>query len=768
MISNTGQKLRSLICIVLCIAILSACGGANTAKSGKNDKNTKDNSSLNSETDNTGSADTSSSDDVFEPANSSISSAGDVSYGEQSNASKKAWTKFSEKRKTVANLANYVFNEDDYSDAVMTGGSAVRTREFVRGTAYGAYHATEGWNLSEKTKAKDEANFKELAIMSIRDYTGGLNTQDGYNYYRSLGRTLSDTYGLDTGQSILANGKPGGHLWINRESLNKCIEKVVANISQVTDTSAMEVMLLGNEEQWKNQYINENGVWTGEYYDSGFDSETLGAFRDDWLKSRYGTIGNINKLLGTEYRSFADIQPNDTVWLNTEFWLFRRQVFENFYYGLYTAAKKANPLAKFGLAKYIGRTPDSDDVALSFMDYGCQNLYAEGQTMFWYTAKMIQLYSISNGKPCFNTESGFTECSGGKLTDNSLNSAARRFKQLISLTYMHPQMQGMYVYQYSGTEDLSIGFSWGLTSPMREKRPSYYAVKQAYNDLKYLDTFMVGVSSTPLVGITHRLIDQLCGNGSNDSEAIMHPLSTMGVGVTVVTADDAESVNNFKLNRLILNDIALNQNPDGSNDVGTALKNYLKNSDNKMLTFNRKAPYSVFNKVNAFTSTDINKLTAAYSNLSYKNVSKTDYDKTWEVLAPFIHGDFVNGKVTAKTGAVNESAVRILDTFTTADSERRWDIQQKLLFKNGHVYLAIVNCSDEPIDQITVTLGVNKGVKFNLHPEMLRCDGEVTVSKPSRAVLPEWTESNAVSYGSIVVDGLDTYAYIDLGMALVQ
>ena len=764
------KKLRSMMCIILCAAILSACtDGAKNTSSGKNDNNNaQDNSSVSSGNDNN-SSDISFSDNKSVLSGNNTSSASNTSYGEQSNASKEAWTNFSEKRKTISNLPNYVFNEDDYSDTVMTGGSAVRTREFVRGAAYGAYHATEGWNLSEKTKAKDEANFKELAVMSIRDYTGGLNTQDGYNYYRSLGRTLSDTYGLDTGQSILSNGKPGGHLWINQDSLNNCINKVVANISQITDTSAMEVMLLGNEEQWKNQYIDENGVWTGKYYDSGFDPETLGAFRNYWLKGRYGTIGNLNKLLDTEYRSFADIDPNDTVWLKTEFWLFRRQVFENFYHKLYDAAKKANPLAKFGLAKFVGRTPDSDDVALSFMDYGCQNLYAEGYgDMFWYTSKMAQLYSISNGKPCFNTESGFTECSGGKITNVSLNRAARNFKQLISLTYMQPQMQGMYVYQYSGTEDLSIGFSWGLTSPMREKRPAYFAVKQAYNDIKYLDTFMVGVSSTPLVGITHRLIDQLCGNGSNDSEVIMHPLSTMGVGVTVVTADDAESVNSFNLDRLILNDIALNQNPDGSNDVGTALKNYLGNTNNKMLTFNRKVPYSVFNKVNAFTASDINELTAKYSNVEYENVSKSDYNKTWKILAPFVHGDFVNGKVAASKGTINESAVRILDTFSTVDSEKRWDVQQKLLFKNGHVYLEIVNCGEEPIDQITVTLGVNKGVKFNLHPEMLRCDGEVTVSKPSRAVLPEWTDSTAVSYGSIVVDGLDTYAFIDLGMAVVK
>ena len=764
------KKIQSIICMVLCAAMLSACGGgAKTTSSEQTESGGKtDNSVVSSETE-------SVAEDGASENNGQVSSdqkqpsVSDVTYGEQSNASKKAWTKFAENRKTVSNLPNYVFNEDDYSDTVMTGGSAVRAREFVRGAAYGAYHATEGWNLSEKTKAKDEANFKELAIMSIRDYTGGLNVQGGYDYYNSLGRTLSDTYALDTGQSILENGKPGGHLWINQNSLEQCIKKVVNNLSQITDTTAMEVMLLGNEEQWKNQYIDENGVWTGQYYDSGFDPETLSAFRNNWLKNRYGNIKNLNKLLGTEYKSFTDIDPNDTIWIKTEFWLFRRTVFEDFYHKLYDAAKKVNPLAKLGLAKYIGRTPDSDDVALSFMDYGCQNLYVEGYgDMFWYTSKMAQLYSISGGKPCFNTESGFKESAGGKLTNDTLERAARSFKQLISLTYMQPQMQGMYVYQYSGTEDLSIDFSWGITSPMREKRPAYYAVKQAYNDIKYLDTFMVGVSSSPLVGITHRLIDQLCGNGSNDSEVIMHPLSTMGVGVTVVTADDAASIDNFKLDRLILNDIALNQNPDGSNDVGTALKKYLADGDNKMLTFNRKVPYSVFNKINAFTASDIGKLTAKYDNFEYKNVSKADYNKTWEVLAPFVHGDFVNGKVAARKGTLNESAVRILDTFTTGDSEKRWDIQQKLLYKNGRIYLELVNCGDEPIDQITVTLGVNKGVNFNLHPEMLRCDGAVTVSKPSRAVLPAWTDSDAVSYGSIVIDGLDTYAYVDLGMAYVK
>ena len=373
------KKIQSIICMVLCAAMLSACGGgAKTTSSEQTESGGKtDNSVVSSETE-------SVAEDGASENNGQVSSdqkqpsVSDVTYGEQSNASKKAWTKFAENRKTVSNLPNYVFNEDDYSDTVMTGGSAVRAREFVRGAAYGAYHATEGWNLSEKTKAKDEANFKELAIMSIRDYTGGLNVQGGYDYYNSLGRTLSDTYALDTGQSILENGKPGGHLWINQNSLEQCIKKVVNNLSQITDTTAMEVMLLGNEEQWKNQYIDENGVWTGQYYDSGFDPETLSAFRNNWLKNRYGNIKNLNKLLGTEYKSFTDIDPNDTIWIKTEFWLFRRTVFEDFYHKLYDAAKKVNPLAKLGLAKYIGRTPDSDDVALSFMDYGCQNLYVEG------------------------------------------------------------------------------------------------------------------------------------------------------------------------------------------------------------------------------------------------------------------------------------------------------------------------------------------------------------------------------------------------------
>ena len=86
--------------------------------------------------------------------------------------------------------------------------------------------------------------------------------------------------------------------------------------------------------------------------------------------------------------------------MSVEFWLFKRDVFENFYESLYNAAKQANPSAKFGLAKFIGRTPDSDDAYLKFMDYGCQNLYV-WYDMFWYTSRMNQLCSVAAGKPCY-------------------------------------------------------------------------------------------------------------------------------------------------------------------------------------------------------------------------------------------------------------------------------------------------------------------------------------------------------------------------------
>ena len=690
-------------------------------------------------------------------------------YGSQSIEDENYYTTFIASRTTVNNPYNESFDASSVDFSGYKGGQIVREKEFVRGIASGFRHGTEGWNLSEATKLADEKNLQELAVTSVRDYTGGLNTQAGYDYYRLHGRTLSDTYGLNTGTGVLSNGKSGGHLWIDSSVLDSCTAIVTANLKSITDTTAMEVMLFGNEEQWAAQYVDENGNWTGEYYSAGYDTQTLTAFRTKWLKDRFKTVVAMNNALGTNFSSFESVDPDTNRKTKTEFWFFKRSVFENFYRLLYQSGKESNPSATLGLAKYIGRTPDSDDAYLSFMDAGCQNLYAEGRgDMFWYTAKMAQLRGSVGNKKCYNTESGFIQSSNGALTADSLGRAARLFTQEIALTYMEPQMQGIYAYNYSGEEDLSINFSYGLTSPLREKRPSYFAVRQIYNDIKKLDSIMTGASASVQVGITSRLLDELSGEGTNDAEKILHPLASMGVGTTVVALDNPVAKESFDADRLILNDVVLHENHDGSDCAGTYLENYLKDVSNRIITFNGAVPRNYYGKSAAFSAESLSGLENKYPNFTYNAADKSDYIAMWNVLAPFVHGEFVSGATAATAKTVDENAVRIVDMHTTADDSRRWDIQQRLLYKDGHVYLAIVNCSEKTIPQVAITLGINNGVSLNLQPGMLCCDGGASVCKPFKSLTPAWSVNTKIRCGTVLINHLNTYAFIDLGLACVK
>ena len=82
-----------------------------------------------------------------------------------------------------------------------------------------------------------------------------------------------------------------------------------------------------------------------------------------------------------------------------------------------------------------------------------------------------------------------------------------------------------------------------------------------------------------------------------------------------------------------------------------------------------------------------------------------------------------------------------------------------------------MNTGDKVIDNVDITVGVNNGVHFNLHPQLMRGDKNVSVSSPSRANIPSWvddTVDSKIAYGTISIRNLDTYAYINIGMAAVD
>ena len=237
--------------------------------------------------------------------------------------------------------------------------------------------------------------------------------------------------------------------------------------------------------------------------------------------------------------------------------------------------------------------------------------------------------------------------------------------------------------------------------------------------------------------------------------------------------DEAKNISNIDTNKMILMDSVLYQNPDGSNDVSAALANYI-NTGGQIISYTSDVCKPLYGIGSSFTAKTKELLQDKYKNgLKFSSNDLSWNTVIWNELAPFIHGDFIQGKVKATKNTINESVIRILDSDTgksvNAD-DAKWDVQQQLVFKDGNVYLCIVNTSEKIIDRLDITIGVSASAKMNFHPEVLRADGNVSVSKPSRANVPSWigNMNSTVSYGTLSINNLDTYAFINLGKAIVE
>lgn len=686
-------------------------------------------------------------------------------------------------QRTVQNISNYTFDEQDYKTATFKGGAESRTETYIRGIGGNQLNGNGGYgSLTAWQSATDSSYFRDLNITSKRSWDSGYTqealensafthaTGSGFNAY--LQSTIYPTGG--------AAGSPrvGG---VN--AIAEAIQGIKKyQVDRLTTAENLVCALLGNEFL----YVGIDPT-DGNYRRGHFDEDTITQWRE-WLKKRYGTVKRLNEKCGVNYTSFAEAWPEDSAYLRAEHFFYIRQSFYDVGKAAVEYSKSQNPNIRYGYAAYSSfDCAFGNDAYLDFLDYNTSNLYKQA---WWdsmpspyatFAYQLDNLASVSD-KPVLLTEVGFTN----GFTAESEAAAAREYLQTLAVCYMRPRVGGTYIFQFMDTfQEGQIYSTWGLVDCKdRSTVKAFDAVKQIYGNFKNMDSIYDGASSTPLVALTHRFVDrQIIGVGPGgaadpNTSVIAQVCYTNGIGVRALLGDSATDVENLDVDKVVLVDQLLWQKPDGSDDVAGALADFMEDGG-KVLRMNSQMPVPMFGEGTALKANSMEELAKKHDNLVYepkKTNTTSDYAGVWESVAPFVHGDFVAGKVKTEAKTVNESAVRVLEVkaksntaFVAADPT--WQIQTQMVYKNGKMYLCLVNVGKEVINDITVTLGVNEGVQMNLHPQVLCADGNVSVSVPNRISYPSWIEEpseSKVSYGAFEIDNLNTYAFIEVGMAVVD
>ena len=677
-----------------------------------------------------------------------------------------SWTKDAAGRLTTENQPSYVFDEDAYYGKTISGGSYVRTADFVRGLCPQTDFGSDGPNDSQ-----DRQNFSDLRVTSHRCYGGsddntitsnlskGVTTMPTWNgSMRNVPRSYSNKFNWSTGKYYESGFQ------FAREDIYSGVRKSAQKLKALTAFKGLQALLLANE------YCNYN------YGGGGYDDSTLKYFRTKWLPSRFGTVANMNKLTGTSYKNFGTVMSNPAqergnIYIKYEFWLCLRSLYEKFMKFNYDEVKAVNPGITVSYASYHGNTdPYSNYARIGFMDAGAMNIYREG---ILFSATVDQQLSLYNNKPFYITETAAPIFDSAKyntpeLLEAAYKGMATRIKKYLPLAYMRPQVQGTYYFSYC--YDDREGKLFNIVDRKHMPNPAFYGLKQCYEDFEFLDSYYTGSSSDAVVAVTNAVTDELTASDSS-TNGILKALYANGVTVSLIDSDINGAIKNCGINKLILCDKTLYSDPDGGNDAASEVAKYAAVKANSVISLNAEPAKALYGSC-PWNKDNFSRI------IKNVPVDESRTDSVWKTVAPFIHGDFVSGNVSVKSGTINSSAVRILDASVPDDDNDFTanpvnNIQQQLVYKNGHLYLCVVNTGSTVINNLKITLGINNGVKLNLHPEILRADGKVTVNKPKRATAPKWMsaqdiKNSRVTYGTVTVDNLSSYAFIDLGMAVTD
>ncbi len=644
-----------------------------------------------------------------------------------------------------------------------TNKKQVRRTTFMRGVGADRRHITEGYTLSDLTKEKDAQAWPLMNTNSNRVWY--------YNKDMDLSQSQDSAAITWNGfgpfpSSRTVDGAETGHRFCLWEQAEANVREAAEKLAQFKGMDKLTVMMIRNEAC--NAYWMNGG--------GGFDPDTLAYFRTSWLPERFGCVEEMNRLAATTYESFdavfqAPATERENRTLRYEHYLCMRYTYEECVRKTYDMMHAANPDLPIGMATFgQGADPYGSYARLDFLNTGASNLYeCERRYLAGWAFDIDRNLATYAGKPFYITEMGKANNSDG-WTQRSLYYVMRDIRQSIAIAFMRPQVHGTYWFNYGYMLE-GIKGVWGLVDPEHNMTPLVHTLGDVYRDVESLDQAFSGVYSCPLVAVTDQQVDQIRDH-VYDTDTLMNVLYAKGVTIRVVRMSDDRDLRALDMDKLILTDLTLSQNPDGSEDVSTALLNYLSQQGNEVLSLRCRLPRPLFGKggLPAKTPDELQDKLPGF--ISRPVTGMENFREVWHVIAPFIHGEFIKGKVPLDTEETDSSVVRILDTYAFSDgtSFPEFTVQQQLVYGNRRVILCLVNTfnsiiSDMALPAIDITLGINKKAGFHACADVLAAHGDVKASLTQQPRLPEWDvqDTDAIEYLTIRVQNLDTYAFIDIG-----
>jgi len=578
-------------------------------------------------------------------------------------------------------------------------------RIVIRGVGWSPWYPQSAWTRPEAVRDKEVQLLRAAHINTLRVW-GPVSPKEAADWrvrgFYIINQVKNGWWkNRPVPLTRYADGKlhrfpPFSHPAVVSAFVDACKEhgRVQRNVPNLAAT------LLGNEFSWVGQNAKNQYVY------AGFDRDTQQAFRV-YLEKRFGSIEHLNQLCNGRFRDFDEVRPPGQYNLRYEWWRFLERGFERFMRAGYDAIKAEQPDTPVGYAKLMGRwDPCCEDAALSFLDFGGQNLYwhwDKDWAAFFLHYK--QLVRHAAGKPVIITETGFR--SG--LTPQEEADAARKLRQELWLLYLQPPTAGVCVFTFNdewwrdgNSTKRSPTETWGIVNAWREPKPAYPAVRDVYSAVKRLEPELASLRrGVPArVAVTCQDLDwAVAPDSGNRTRETVRFLASRGIEFDILYGADLERLPEGPWTHVIVCDAVLPSEPDGRQPAAEGLVSFLERGGRVLIlsphpfrTLYGKADLPGVLRRTAFTLGPGMRRTLKLGSgvIDFRPVRDLDAESAVRIIAPFVAA--ATGEVPSDQPVVRprEAALHVWVFFrTTPEGER---------------ILGVINTAEAPIESVVIPL----------------------------------------------------------------
>ncbi|MCX8082545.1 MAG: beta-galactosidase [bacterium] len=606
---------------------------------------------------------------------------------------------------------------------------------FLRGVGFSPWHKTEGWNRSEETIKLDIKFLKDVHANALRVW--GPASPEGVKANLSNGFYTLPTVHCEGGMSAeFSNGSKHSIAFSDPETQQKFAQQCEEYAEKIKGIQGVPAVLLGNEYTG----VGYNSA-TKNYEYVGFEAPTQERFRT-WLAKRFKTIESLNKYCGTNFKDFKEVTPLATRRLRYEFWLFQNRSFEEFIKAGHDAIKRVDSERLTSYGKLMGNRwdPCTEDAQLSFLDF-------PGDQIYWhwiddwakFNRFVNDFIATGKGKPVLITETGIS------TFNKNEDYAARLLKQNIWNVLLHPEVAGIFVFEYcdewyKGCKPDELDHQedgWGLVTADRIPKKSYYVLKEIYEFIEKMNDFFVNRQSTPVVAVSNQSLDFLVADkGTGLPLEIDKVLYSKGVSFRHITPDDVYDLSPEKTPRIIFCDEYFNCEPDGSRSALTSFLNYLEKGGKVLYLCTNpwQLPYGKANIPEPLrfdtSKTELTEVNYGKGTIYFLPKDKFNLKELSDLLLQFLK----------ETGAPE-----VLNIQNVEPVEKQFEVFCRMFKSKDRQIILIVNSSDKIINNFQIDV---LGVKW---AKLLFADGATLSSSQQENVL------------HLNLQNIDTYALVEVG-----